>query len=99
MEPRESDISQGLSSGLSRIRSTLGKPYSLDEMAELGAKIVEAFRLYPDEVNERFVELFAEMAAISESSRLYFGFPALTVDDLTAFLPQAANFFNSFTHK
>ena len=99
MEARESDISQGLTLGLSRAASALGKEYFAEQMPELRGKILEVLRPYPSEANERFVALYAEMAAISEASRLYYGEPALSTNELTTFLDEAVAFFNSFTHK
>ena len=93
------DLDHDLSEGLHRAGQSLGKEFSLYQMGELRENLRSAFTQYPDELNERFIAYFTEMAAISESSRQYYGYSSLTVDEIRDFLRRAAEFFDSFTHK
>lgn len=99
MELGDFNVEASLSQGLSRAQSSFEKEFSLDQLQTLRENLLTTFREYPSDLHERFVGLFTEMAAISEASRIHYGYDSLTKDELSKFLEHGVRFFDSFTHK
>ena len=93
-----SDLEKGLSSGMSRAKLYLERNLPSEDFSKLNSKLASVLSAYPLELNRRFVTLFAELAAVAETSRLNYKEPLLKEEELDSFLRHAAAFFNSFTH-
>ena len=93
-----SDVEKGLSDGVNRAKLHLEMSLPSEDFSRLKSKLTSVLSAYPIELNKRFVTLFAELAAIAETSRLNYKEPLLKEEELGSFLKHSAAFFNSFTH-
>jgi len=98
MKFEASDLQRGLSSGMSWVKPYFETELSDKDLFELNTKLGKVLSAYPSELNQRFVYLFAQMAAIAETSRLNYKEPFLKEEELASFLSHSSTFFNSFTH-
>jgi hypothetical protein len=98
MEYNQATVDFGIQNGLNRVQPhfELKARRSPEYLPSL---LTEVLGRYPEECQDRFVLLFAELATIAAVARVANQEPPLTRDDLTAFLANSIYFFNSFTHR
>jgi hypothetical protein len=92
------DMAEGIGLGLKRARTRLPNRvlyrYAYDSKA-----ISSCLSRCQNELNGRFVALFAELATIAMIARSEYEEPKLTDSELDDFLEHSISFFNSFTHR
>ncbi|TAK96498.1 MAG: hypothetical protein EPO07_14460 [Verrucomicrobia bacterium] len=98
MNANPTEIKNGIQAGLTRsLPHFRGK---IDRQPDYLYSLLEnALRSWPEDSQDRFVNLFAELTTIAAVARVANQEPQLTMDDVRAFLGHSIAFFNSFTHK
>ncbi|MDT0501755.1 MULTISPECIES: hypothetical protein [unclassified Halomonas] len=91
-------IEAGIDAGIGRSNEFLGSVPQMD-FDEFRNELDSIFMAWPEELSPRFLALFSELAIIAAISRAKYEHPALTRDDLVAYLAHSASFVNSFKHK
>ena len=94
------DFNHGMLQGLSRFKSAVGEEFSPEDFPHLRVMVQEAFSRHEGHLpSNHFIQLFVELAAISEASRKTFELEPLEDHNLQSFLGQCDDFFDSFFHK
>jgi hypothetical protein len=90
-----------LQGGLSAaIQRTVNEGFSFppDSMKEAENLMADALQRWPDELQPRFISLFAENVAVAAIARAVNGEPSLTRSEVAAFLAVDSWFKNSWQH-
>jgi hypothetical protein len=92
------DLRQGISNGFARA-SVFYSVSPQQQGPDIESALTQVLNTWPDEANDRFVQLFAELVTIAATARSEYQEPQLSENDLRAFLAVSFSFFNSFTHR
>jgi hypothetical protein len=94
-----SSIDQAIEAACDRARGSFNIDVEPKQLRALKPQVIAVFKNWPGEAHPRFVNLFVELWAIAQISRLANKEPGLKDEQVRAFLGQCADYFNCFIHR